>query len=512
MCPAPCGEQEYFHTDRLKADLGRHTARGGATTIVSQALKFALSTGGTVILARLLTPGDYGLIGMVAVVVGFVAMFKDMGLSTATIQRETIDHKQISTLFWINVALSIAVALVVIALAPAVGWFYQKPLLAPLTMVYAVGFLFGGLAVQHEALLRRQMRFGVLAFTEVTSSLFGLATAICMAWRGAHYWALVYGQLGQGLSYAVGVWVTCGWRPGLPARNSGVRPMLTFGRNLTGFSVINYFARNLDNLLIGKFWGPQQLGLYAKAYQLLLLPIDQINAPIAAVAVPALSRLTETPERYRQAYLRILEKVAILTMPGAAFMIVTADWIVRVALGPQWVEAGTIFVLLGASAFVQPIANTTGWLFISQGRTHHMLQWGLIGSTLIGIGIAVGLPWGASGVAASYSITVICLAGPLLFWFVGRRGPVRTVDFYRTTAPAACAALAVAGALMALRRWLVVQPLAGLLISLATTALVTLLLLSTLPKGRSALQDFRNGLISLTRRERTGNEHTTAVM
>jgi PST family polysaccharide transporter len=324
-----------------------------------------------------------------------------------------------------------------------------------------------------------------------------------MGWYGAGYWALVANQLVAGFTSAVLVWILCGWRPGLPVLGSGVRSMLAFGRNLTGFSIVNYFARNLDNMLIGKFWGSQQLGLYAKAYQLLLLPIDQINSPVAAVAVPALSRLVDSPERYREAYLRIIEKVAMLTMPGMALLIATSDWVVLVLLGPQWREAARIFTLLGFVGLVQPIANTTGWLFISQGRTNHMFQWGLIGSSIIIFGIVIGLPWGAVGVAGSYSAITLFVATPLLFWFVCREGPVRTIDFYRTMAPAGCASLCVLVVLLLMRAWIPqIKPVVGLGAALVIAVAITVAILALLPKGRNALLDLKHSLLLLTERRK----------
>src|SRR6266516_4123177 len=501
---ASSDENRHFGTDHLKDKLGTRTDRGGAVTIASQGVKFFIGIGTTVILARLLTPQAYGLIGMVAVMTGFISIFEDLGLSAATIQKEKITADQISTLFWVNVGLSFAVMLLTIAIAPGVAWFYGEPRLTLITMGFAGGLLFGGLTVQHEALLRRQMRFGALAAIEIISIVAGLIVAINLAWRGAGYWSLVANQLVQGLTYAIGIWMVIGWRPGWPVRYSGVRSMFAFGGNLTGFHVINYFARNLDNMLIGRFWGSWQLGLYAKAYQLLLLPIDQINTPIAAVAIPALSRLTDSPERYRKTYLRILEKVAILTMPGVAFMIASSDWIVQLVLGPQWSEASRIFALLGIVGLVQPIANTTGWLFITQGRTGDMFRWGLIGSSIMIVSIIAGLPWGAMGVATSYSVVFLLVATPLLFWFVGRHGPVRTLDFYRTVAPIAVAALCALAALLILRQWMhVTRPIFGIVISFFVTIIVTLLTLSVSPEGRMALKDFQHLFALLSRKDRT---------
>ncbi len=487
--PARRGD-EYFRTDRLKADLGARVARGGLVTVTTQGFKFAASLAATVLLARLLTPADYGLVGMVAVITGFVGLFKDLGLSAATVQREEIDDAQVSTLFWVNVGVSLLVGVVTAALAPAVAWFYGEPRLTAVTLAYSGGFLLGGLTVQHEALLKRQMRFSLLAAAEVAALLASIVTTVVFAWRGFGYWALVAGHLALSVCYMLSVWVACGWRPGRPRRHAGVRQLLGFGGNLTGFVVINYFARNLDNMLIGRVWGGFQLGLYAKAYQLLLLPLDQISYPLTNVAVPALSRLNDEPERYRRAYVRILEKLTLVTMPGTALLIATADWVVLVVLGAQWAEAGRIFALLGVAAILQPVANTTGWLFITQGRTREMLRWAPLGCGLLMAAIVAGLPWGAAGVATSYSVVSVVLMTPLLFWYVGRRGHVRARDIYAAVSPALFASLGGLGAVFAYRRWAAPSGIVeGLVVSSLIMATTALALLALLPAGRRILRD-----------------------
>jgi PST family polysaccharide transporter len=358
--------------------------------------------------------------------------------------------------------------------------------------VSAIGFIFGGLTVQHQALLNRQMRFTALAIIDITSMLVGTIVAIVLAWYGVGYWALVIMQLAIALSTTLGVWLVCHWRPSLPALDSGIGEMLTFGGNITGFSIINYFARNLDNVLIGRFWGAGELGLYSKAYQLLLLPINQINSPIAAVAIPALSRLVDSSERYTAAYVRIVEKVALLTIPIMLFMIGSSDWLVLLLLGPQWQEASGIFVLLGVAGLIQPVANSTGWLFISQGRSRDMFQWGLIGGTISIVSFLAGLRWGAIGVAASYSLlwTYLCL--PLLFWFVGRTGPVKTGDFYRVLAPFVTASLLTLAALLLFRNYVeIFNPVLGCLFTFTITMLIFLSTLAIIPSGRLALQDVK---------------------
>jgi O-antigen/teichoic acid export membrane protein len=495
-------QNRHFRTDHLQSDLGGRSARGGAVTLSAQVFKFVFSTAATIVLARLLTPQDYGLIGMVVIITNFVGMFQYLGLSTATVRWSALNHKQVSTLFWINLGLSTAIALLTFASAPLAAWFYHEPRLIWITAGYAVSILLTGAYIQHEAILMRQMRFTAIAIIETSALLIGFAAAIAAASRGVGYWALVVNQLVMTLVTLFGIWIVCRWRPGLPARGAGVRSMLSYGGNLTGFNFMTYFARNLDNALIGKFWGAYQLGVYSRAYQMLLMPMQQINAPLVAVAVPALSRLTDSPERYRAAFLKILEKIAMITMPGVVFMIATSDWLVLFLLGPQWREAGRIFMLLGVAAIIQPVTRTALWLFTTQGRSRELFKWGIIGGAISIVSIVAGLPWGATGVAASYAVSDLCIATPLLFWYVGRKGPVRAADFYHTIAPAACASIFALVLLVAARPSL--SGLSHLSTRLGMAFLITvstsMLMLAALPAGRVALRSFKDTLSLLIKK------------
>ncbi len=499
---AHADENSHFRTDHLNADLAGRSARGGAVTIGAQGFKFVLSTVAAIALARLLAPEDYGLIGMVAILVNFVGMFQYLGLSTATVRWAELNHKQVSTLFWINMGLSTLIMVVTVASGPLLAWFYQEPRLIGITAGYGLTILFAGLAIQHEALLSRQMRFTAIVIIETTGLFIGFVAAVIAAWYGAGYWALVINQMVMTLVTAAGAWTVCRWRPGLPGRGLGVRSMLSYGSNITGFNVMNFFSRNLDNLLIGKFWGAHQLGVYSRAYQMLLLPMSQINAPLAAVAIPTLSRLADSPERYRAAYLRILEKIAMITMPLAALMIATSDWMVLLLLGPKWTETGKIFMLLGIAAIIQPVTKTAWWLFSTQGRTRELFHWGIIGGVIAVVSIIAGMPWGATGVAASYAIADLCIATPLLFWFVGRRGPIRASDFYRTIAPAGVASVCSMAILFSCRTWL--SSVNGLVprlsVAFVLTVGVSLIVFAALPAGRSAMQGFKETLLLVLKR------------
>jgi PST family polysaccharide transporter len=499
---------EYLDTEHLKDDLGERGVKGGVIQSIAQAGKSVVEIVSILALARLLTPEDFGLLGMVVSVTGFLAMFKDLGLSMATIQREELTHRQVSALFWINLGLSVTLMAIIAGLAPVLAWFYQEPRLLEITLVFAGTFLFSGLAVQHMAILKRQMRFEAVAGIEVTALIVSVSTAIGMAVYFNHadmselgYWALVTKTILSNVLTAAGVWLLCGWRPGGPAWDEQIKELVTFGGNLTGHSVLNYLSANFDDILIGRYFGARPLGFFRKAHEILRIPLRQINSPIGSVAVPMMSRLVDDPEKYRRTYLRILEKTILLTMPLGVVMIATAEWIIFLVLGEQWLDAGPIFIALGIGLFYKPISNTTGWLFISQDRTHHMMRWGAMGSAMSITSFIVGLPWGPIGVAAAYSVSGAVIRAPILLWYVCREGPVRTLDIYKRCFPFAFGAGTVGVALYAFRRWSGIEhPVYGLLLALAITVVVYLVSLAILPSGRRALADVKT-MVKMLRKE-----------
>ncbi len=452
--PPPAAGAYYFQTDHLRTNLKGRSVRGGAMMMAAQGASFILGLVSVAILARLLNVADFGLVAMVTAITGFVGMFKDAGLSMATIQRDQVTHEQVSTLFWINVTLSVILMGLVAAMAPAIAWFYGEPRLLWITLAIAGTFLLGGLAIQHQALLQRQMRFGTLAAINVTALASGIAAAIVSAKLGLGYWSLVI-QLVVAISVGgLGVWTTCRWRPGPPIRGAGVRPMLAFGGNLTGFSFINYFARNTDNVLIGWYWGAGPLGFYSKAYQLLLLPIIQINSPMSAVAIPALSRLQGEPERFKRFYHKALGLMIFIGMPVVAFLLVEAREVVLLVLGDKWLPSVAMFRALGAAAFMGTLNVTTGWVYISLGRTDRQLMWGLISVPLTLLGFAIGLPFGAVGVALAFSISQTLLY-PIAVLFCYRGTFMRPRELAATIArPAVASLIAAAGLFWIQHHWL----------------------------------------------------------
>ncbi len=407
---------KHFESIDLDLDIEKKSAKGGLVVFSAQFIKLFIQIVSNVALARLLTPDDFGLIAMVMAVTTFILLFKDIGLSQATVQQKGITHEQINTLFWVNVSFSFIVMIITMLIASFVADFYGDERLKSVTIVFALGLAFSGFSVQHQALLRRQMKFKALSIIDVASMGFGVLTAITFAFLGFGYWALVILSLTTSLITLVGVCVGCTWRPSRPKFNLDAMPMLKFGGYMTAYGFVNYFARNVDNILIGWKYGTEALGNYSRAYSLLLLPIGQITAPLSAVAVPALSRLREDDIRYCNFYFKIIKVIAYLTMPLIVFMCVFSKEIVFIVLGEQWGGAANIFMYLSFAAFWQPIASSAGWIYVSLNKPKNMLYWGLFSTAIMGFFFIAGLPYGAEGVAIGYSISMWLLIIPLFIY------------------------------------------------------------------------------------------------
>jgi O-antigen/teichoic acid export membrane protein len=407
-------------TEHLGADLRGRSVRAGLLNLISKGSQILIQTSATVILARLLTPADFGLVAMVATVTGLAQAFADLGLSEATIQRKEITRDQVTALFWVNVAFGLGLMLLTMALSPVIARFYRDPRLTNIALLLSLTFLFGGLRVQPDALLKRQMRFLALAIRDTACYAIAVPIAITLAWRGAGYWALVSMPLISNFTQMSLSWVMIRWRPGLPRRGARVRSMLAFGGNIAASYFILNMSRSADNVLIGWYWGAGPLGLYSRAYNLLMLPVNQLIVPAGSVAVPTLSRIQDDPGRFAHYYLRAVNLIIWACAPIFSFLFVAAQPVIILLLGHQWRDAAPIFQLLAISALGQVLLESTIWLFISQGRSLKLLVLLLVVSPLLVISYAIGLPFGVKGVALSGSLALLALLpGILHFTFRG---------------------------------------------------------------------------------------------
>src|SRR5271157_460303 len=400
---------DAFSIDHLHADLKGRSVRGGLLTLTSQGTTFVVQSVATVVLARLLMPADFGLVAMVTAITGLGQAFSDLGLSEATIQREEISHEQVSTLFWINVAIGLGLMLITMGLAPVLVWFYHEPRLKNLTIVLSLTFLIGGLKVQHNALLQRQMRFASMAIRDLVAYALTVATVIVMALRGAGYWALVAFPLTFNSTIVALTWLMVRWVPGLPRRGAKVGSLVAFGGNVAGSYLINYLNRNMDNVLIGWYWGASPLGFYSRAWNLLLRPVNQLNAPLSTILVPSLSRLQNDPERFARYYLRVANLLMWIVAPLFGFLFVGAEPVIILVLGNKWRAVAPVFQFLSITALGQVLYGPTMWLFVCRGQSGRMMKLLLILTPIVIVSYAIGLPFGIKGVALSGSLVFIAI-------------------------------------------------------------------------------------------------------
>lgn len=465
--PSP---EAAFATGELLGDIGGRSRRGGALLLSAQAVRLVGQIGTIVVLARLLPPSAFGLLAMVAAIGTVLDLVKEFGLSAATIQKQDIGHAQVSALFWINASVGLLLGTVLLATAPWLADFYGQPELEAIASWLAIGFAASGLTVQHWALLRRQMRFGAIAGIETASDYAGFAVAIALAVLGAGYWALVAQRVLSPILLMLGSWAVCRWRPGRPESASGLRELIVYGAGVTGSGLAAALSRSVDQILIGWLWGATVLGLYERTTRLLMLPVNTINAPVYATAMPALSRLIDDPDRYRSLFLQVVQKLALLTMPAFALAAGTADWVVEIVLGPAWVEAVPLVALFSVAATCLPLVMAVGLLYMTQARTGEMLRATLVDAFFCVAAVLGGLHWGVVGIAAMLALAGPCLRLPAAIWLATRRGPVSAIQTWRAIAPPASAAIAVALAVVGSRA-LIAAPSAIALASIAGLAL-----------------------------------------
>lgn len=464
--------------------------RGAMQTGLSQGVQITCQLLSVIVLSRLLVPEDFGIIAMSAPVLALINVFKDFGLLQAIVQKKDLTYGQLNALFWINGAITLAVAMVLVAIAPVVAVFYGDPRVGPVLMAMALPVLATGLSAQQTALLNRQMNFTVLSVITALQALTSLGVAFTWALVAPSYWAL-FGGFFVGTLVSMGIaWSTCGWVPQRPARAAGVGGMLGFGANVTGFNLSAFVSRNLDNILIGRVWGSAELGLYDRAYKLLLFPLEQVANPLGRVMIPVLSQVRDEPERYSRAFFRVLNLMQFALLPGIAAAVAMADTAIPFLLGDRFAEAAPIFAALGFSGLMQVSMNPTGWLFISQGRSREFLQWGLVSAIVTAVAISIGVTLSTFHVAAFVSASTLVKMVPL-WWLITRRGPITLDTVLRLGLPMAFAGLlcvpvvhVAAGYLPDPALWKLVS---GTVLSYAVYTGVVCLF----PVGRAALADMR---------------------
>lgn len=496
------------HSDRQPMkDLKQKTIRGAFAKVLAQAANLLLRLGSMMVLARLLGPKDFGLVGMATAVIGILNLFKDFGLSTASVQRANVTDEQISTFFWINMLVGTALGILSAAMAPFIAKFYHEPGLFWITIVLAVGFVFNAAGIQHSAVLQRHMRFTALAAIDTLSLVISTAVGIGMALLGCGYWALVGMTLVAPLVTTVGLWLNSAWIPGRPRKDPGLRPMIRFAGTITLNGIVVYVAYNLEKVLLGRYWGADAVGIYGRAYQLSNIPTDNLNSSVGGVAFSALSRLQHDPERLRSYFLKGYSLVLAMTVPTTIVCGLFASDAVSVVLGPKWREAAPLFRFLAPTILAFAMINPFAWLLFAIGKIERSLKIALVIAPLVISAYLLGLPYGPKGVAIGYSTAMVLWIVPHIVWCV--RGTAISVrDIFRVVARPLLSGIVAAAFPIALRLFhpLTLPPLPELSINVTVFVLAYLGMLLYVMKQKAFYLDLLRGL-----RNRAADAESLAV-
>jgi len=445
---------------------GRALGWSFAGQLTTQVVSFLAA----IALARLLSPTDFGLVGMVAVFVGFLGVLSDTGVTAALIQRQRVEEAHLSSVFWLNVGVGAALACTAWLAAPLVADFYDQAGLTAVVRWSALALAIGTLSVVQYALAVRQLEFKRITLIEIGSVISSAAVAVAMAMNGYGFWSLVGQTLAGSIVKAAALWLSAGWRPKAAWKSAAVKDVAAFSLSIAGFNLVNYFSRNVDYLLIGKYLGPEALGYYTLAYKLMLYPLQNVSAVVARVAFPLLARLQSDAAALRRQYLRITRGIGLVTFPMVGGLFVLADSIVAIVFGDRWQQAVPLIRILCATALFQSVGTTVGVIYQAVGKPHIQLRMACILALLLFVALAVGVQFGVQGVAVAYAGLMVVWANCsflVAFRLIGL--PIRR--FYASLAPALAIGAAITILAAILRFAVDARTITGFLIILTSCAL-----------------------------------------
>jgi len=369
----------------------------------------------TLILALLLSPEDFGLIAIAFVIIGFLDIFKDLGTSSALIYIDSPSRMLLSSIFWINIFFGIAISVLIFLTAPLVADFFSNVKATSVLKVLSISFAISSFGIVQKALLEREYKFDLLARSELLSVFGGSIIGITLAFLGYGVWSLVFQALVSVSLLTIFLWLSGKWKPDLQFSLQEIKTVFGYSINLLGYNVFNYFVRNMDYLLIGKYLGERELGHYYIAYKIMLYPVQNISLVISRVMFPIYSRIKEDNSRFRKIYMQVAAAIALITFPLMAIVMGTSDIFTSVFFQAKWNTnlLTLLLVLLAPVGMIQSIATTTGSIYQAKGKTDWMFRWGVFtGFVMVG-GFVIGLNWGVIGIAVSYLITTLLLLYPV---------------------------------------------------------------------------------------------------
>jgi PST family polysaccharide transporter len=395
-----------------QGDLKGIAVTGMRWTGLAQVARLSLQFLTTLVFAWLLEPADFGLVGMAAVVVGFVTLFKDLGTGAALVQGDEPGPDVLSTVFWANVGIGLLAGGLLYAGGPWLADLYREPRLTGVVRVLALALPLSGPAVVPLSLLQRRLRFATIARVETTAQAAGAVAGVATAVLGAGMWSLVIHALViAGLQSALAL-SACGGVAAGVFRPRLLRGVARYGAGLTGFQVTHWLTRNVDQLLLGRVFGATALGYYVLACRLVLIPLQAATSVVARVLFPLYSRIQDDHARLRHAYLRVAPALATVLFPALAGLAVISGPFVDSFFGAKWSAAAPIITLMASAGFLIVVGTSVGVIYQATGRTDLLLRWGILAAVVMIAAYAVGLAWGPLGVAAASLVAMVVLTYP----------------------------------------------------------------------------------------------------
>ncbi len=483
--------------------LKTRSIRAAFWTSASSFADFALRIGSIAVTARLIIPEHFGLFMMVTAITAIVEQIRELGLSSATVQRQTLRHAEVSNLFWINTGTSLVLALLLLAAAPLIASYYREPRLIALTASLSINTFLGGFLVQHQALLTRKLKMGSTSLVRLLASVLSTGLCIGLAALDYGYWALVMREICRTVILVSGVWICLPWIPSLPDRRVSVRPLLNFGANLTIANILSSIAGALDRFLLGRLWGAAHVATYRQAYQLITAPNDQLLSPVYVVVHPTLSRLQGEPERFRRYFGRLLMIVGFVTMPISLFTVVFAPEVTLLLLGPEWTASAPVVRILSISTFAMQCANCTFFVLLTTGRSRMYLKLSLMNQAASLTGILAGVSWGPIGLAVASATGTYLLLVPKVY--LALRDSSFSMRDYFGTLRRPFVASAVMGAILLVVKPLLLEGIHSnalcVMVAASCAALLVGLVWILQPGGIAEIRALAESLISSARRK-----------
>lgn len=390
-------------TDDLKSKAIKGLSWSFIGQIIKQVFQFIIN----VVLAHLLLPADFGLVAMAGVFINFASIFADMGVSSALIQRKHVTEDHWSSAFWLNIIFGLLLTGFFCLCSPLIAHFYHREELSSIIFFLSFNFFLSSFTIVQQSLLTKNMEFYSLMVRDILAVFLSGVVAIYLAFTGWGVWSLVVQMLVSTLLNNLFLWGSSSWRPKFIFSVTSLKDFFFFSTNLTGFQVVNYFARNLDQMLIGKFLGSEILGYYSLAYKLMMLPLQNISWVLSKVMFPVLSKVHDDVERLQRAYIKMLRSISILTFPLMTLLYVLAPELIRVLYGEKWSAVSDLIRILSFCGMFQSLGTISGLIYQSVGKTNIQLRMGIINTLIIFVTLSVCINYGLYAVTIGYAVISI---------------------------------------------------------------------------------------------------------